>query len=107
MGECFHGSVMKATLGKRAQRRSVIKGLLITNRCWNRRPDGQHIQFNQNRAILLEKPTKEQLNANNKMALRWARKPNPMGTKINSAVCKELRQPRLKKIMVACGYKCY
>ncbi|ETO10781.1 50S ribosomal protein L14 [Reticulomyxa filosa] len=102
LGRAFIGFVKRASLGKSVQRKQIIKGLLICTRKKHRRPDGSFIQFNQNRAILLKKATKEQL-ASTKAAKRWATKTEPLGTAITSAIPLELRQKRLKKLVLHAG----
>merc|ERR1719263_462657 len=87
-------------------RKQIIKGVLVSSRIKTRRQDGSYVQFNQNRGILIQKPTKEQLNANNKMALKWAKKPEPIGTRIDGPICKELRQTKFKKMFLQNGGKC-
>ena len=99
MGRAFVGVIKKCTAGRSVQRKQIIKGLLITAKKKKRRPDGSFIQFNQNRAILLKKATKEQL-TNNKLTKRWAEKTEPLGSRIKSAIPLELRQKRLKKLVL-------
>ena len=102
MGRAFIGIVKKCAAGRSVQRKQIIKGLLITAKFKKRRPDGSHIQFNQNRAILLKKATKDQL-TNNKLTKRWAEKTEPLGSRISSAIPLELRQKRLKKLVMHAG----
>jgi len=102
MGRAFIGIVKKCTTGRLVQRKQIIKGLLVTAKKKRRRLDGSFIQFNQNRAILLKKATKEQLKQS-KASARWATKTEPLGTKIKTAIPMELRQKRFKKIVLYSG----
>ncbi len=77
-------------------------GLLVCSKWKHNRPDGSHIHFNQNRAILLRKATREQL-ASNKAARRWALKTEPLGSNIKTAIPMELRQKRFKKLVLYAG----
>ena len=98
IGNSFVGVVKRAMAGRKVQRKQIIKGLLVTAKKDLKRPDGSRIKFNQNRAIILNKATKEQLTGHKSQA-RWAKKSEPIGTKIKTAVSLELRQKRLKKVM--------
>mmetsp|Transcript_50304 Transcript_50304/g.83753 ORF Transcript_50304/g.83753 Transcript_50304/m.83753 type:complete len:187 (-) Transcript_50304:77-637(-) len=102
MGRAFIGIVKKCITGRLVQRKQIVKGLLVTAKKKKRRLDGSCIQFNQNRCILLKKATKEQLKQS-KSSARWARKTEPLGTKIKTAIPLELRQKRLKKITLYSG----
>ena len=102
MGRAFIAIVKKCTTGRDVQRKQIVKGLLVTAKKKKRRLDGSFIQFNQNRAILLKKATKEQLKAS-KASARWATKTEPLGSKIKTAIPLELRQKRFKKITLFSG----
>ena len=52
MGRAFIGVVKKCESGKMVQRKQIIKGMLVTSKFKERRPDGSYIQFNQNRYSL-------------------------------------------------------
>ena len=102
MGRAFIAIVKKCTTGRDVQRKQIVKGLLVTAKYKQRRLDGSFIQFNQNRAILLKKATKEQLKAS-KSSARWAKRTEPLGSKIKTAIPLELRQKRFKKITLFSG----
>ena len=81
VGDIIVGSVKRAIPGAVVKKGEVIRAVIIRSAQQYRRPDGSHIRFDENAAVILTD------------------KNNPRGTRIFGPVARELRERNYTKII--------
>lgn len=81
VGDIIVASVKKAIPGAGTKKGEVVKAVIIRTAQPYRRPDGSHIKFDENAAVILTD------------------KNNPKGTRIFGPVARELREKNFTKII--------
>jgi len=81
VGDIIVASVKKAIPGAGTKKGEVVKAVIIRTAQPYRRPDGSHIKFDENAAVILTD------------------KNNPKGTRIFGPVARELREKNFTKIV--------
>ncbi len=81
VGDVIVASVKKAIPGADTKKGEVVKAVIIRTAQPYRRPDGSHIKFDENAAVILTD------------------KNNPKGTRIFGPVARELREKNFTKII--------
>jgi len=81
VGDIIVASVKRATPGGQVKKGEVVRAVIIRCAQPYRRPDGSHIRFDENAAVILSE------------------KNNPKGTRIFGPVARELREKNFTKII--------
>lgn len=81
IGDVVVASVKKAVPGGQVKKGDVVRAVIVRTKKGVRRPDGSHIKFDDNAAVIIE-PDK-----------------NPSGTRIFGPVARELREKNYLKIL--------
>ena len=81
VGDIIVASVKRATPGGQVKKGEVVRAVIIRCAQPYRRPDGSHIRFDENAAVILSE------------------KNNPKGTRIFGPVARELREKNFIKII--------
>ena len=81
IGDVIIASVKKATPGGVVKKGDVVKAVIVRSSKGVRRPDGTHIRFDENAAVIIRDDK------------------NPRGTRIFGPVARELREKEYMKIL--------
>ncbi|MGI6202609.1 MAG: 50S ribosomal protein L14 [Eubacteriales bacterium] len=81
IGDVVVASVKKAVPGGQVKKGDVVRAVIVRTKKGVRRPDGSHIKFDDNAAVIIE-PDK-----------------NPSGTRIFGPVARELREKNYVRIL--------
>lgn len=81
IGDVIVGSVKKATPGGVVKKGEIVKAVIVRTVKGVRRPDGTHIRFDENAAVIIREDK------------------NPRGTRIFGPVARELRDKEYMKIL--------
>ncbi|HHT85395.1 MAG: 50S ribosomal protein L14 [Bacillota bacterium] len=81
LGDIIVASIKQATPGGVVKKGQVVRAVIVRTKKGIRRPDGTHIKFDDNAAVILKDETE------------------PQGTRIFGPVARELREKRFTKII--------
>jgi len=81
LGDVIVASIKQATPGGVVKKGQVVRAVIVRTKQGVRRPDGTHIKFDDNAAVILKDATE------------------PQGTRIFGPVARELREKRFTKII--------
>lgn len=81
LGDIIVASIKQATPGGVVKKGQVVRAVIVRTKQGVRRPDGTHIKFDDNAAVILKDATE------------------PQGTRIFGPVARELREKRFTKII--------